>query len=608
MKNNHRKFSQLYANPLPSTRTGALYNAFPYPTKISAETIALFIACHTNVGDTILDTFAGSGTTGVATLLCDSPTDTMIGLARELDLNPKWGPRKAVLYELSVLGAFVSKVLCSKQKSSRFNNAASDLIQTVENENSNLYASLDPKGRKGTIRHVIWSDVLLCPSCNTELSFWEIGVQKEPTTKLLEEVDCPSCNCAIKPAEAKKVTQFITDPISNKSVEKKMRVPVRIYGKTNRENWCKPPSQEDLRLISEIESMPITDFVPNAKIIKGDLYRSGYHFGIDHIYDLYTKRNLLVMSKLWARIKHYPKDIQDALKFLILSYNSSNATLMSRVVIKNGKKDFILTGAQSGVLYISSLPVEKNIFDGLRRKQKTISQAFDLLSNSKSSVDVYNRSSTKLKLEDESVDYVFTDPPFGDYIPYAELNQINEAWLENMTKQKDEIIISTAQKKGVNEYAQLIAKVFTEIERVLKTDGSATVVFHSAKANVWEALKLSIDKANLKVQITSILDKVQTSFKQSSTNIHVKGDPLILLTKQRKSIKTRKINSDEVILDILNRVENSNTPDSEKTLQRLYSRYVSKCLELDLPVLMGAHDFYKQVNNRLEQNNNGAGY
>ena len=25
-----------------------------------------------------------------------------------------------------------------------------------------------------------------------------------------------------------------------------------------------------------------------------------------------------------------------------------------------------------------------------------------------------------------SIDFVFTDPPFGDFIPYAEVNQINE--------------------------------------------------------------------------------------------------------------------------------------------------------------------------------------
>ena len=60
----------------------------------------------------------------------------------------------------------------------------------------------------------------------------------------------------------------------------------------------------------------------------------------------------------------YSAPIQDALKLLLLSYNATHCTLMTRVVAKKNAKDFVLTGAQSGVLYISKLPVEKNIILG----------------------------------------------------------------------------------------------------------------------------------------------------------------------------------------------------------------------------------------------------
>src|SRR5690606_33955216 len=64
----------LYERALPAKRTGPLYGAFPYPTKISPEAIALYIAAHTRPGDTVFDGFAGSGTTGLAALLCDTPS------------------------------------------------------------------------------------------------------------------------------------------------------------------------------------------------------------------------------------------------------------------------------------------------------------------------------------------------------------------------------------------------------------------------------------------------------------------------------------------------------------------------------------------------------
>ena len=101
----------LYARALPATRTGHLYNAFPYPTKISPEAIALFIASHTKPGDTVFDGFAGSGTTGLAALLCEDPPEELREEARRLDLNVKWGARNAVLYELGALGAFVGQTL-----------------------------------------------------------------------------------------------------------------------------------------------------------------------------------------------------------------------------------------------------------------------------------------------------------------------------------------------------------------------------------------------------------------------------------------------------------------------------------------------------------------
>src|SRR5437764_15178402 len=90
----------LYGESLPANRSGALYAAFPYPTKISPEAIALFIAAHTKPGDSVFDGFAGSGTTGLAALLCENPSPAMREEAKRLGLKVTWGARNAVLYEL----------------------------------------------------------------------------------------------------------------------------------------------------------------------------------------------------------------------------------------------------------------------------------------------------------------------------------------------------------------------------------------------------------------------------------------------------------------------------------------------------------------------------
>ena len=57
---------ELYKRPLPSSRSGALYNAFSYPTKISPEAIALYIATHTAPGATVIRIELRRGATSVS--------------------------------------------------------------------------------------------------------------------------------------------------------------------------------------------------------------------------------------------------------------------------------------------------------------------------------------------------------------------------------------------------------------------------------------------------------------------------------------------------------------------------------------------------------------
>jgi adenine-specific DNA methylase len=301
------------------------------------------------------------------------------------------------------------------------------------------------------------------------------------------------------------------------------------------------------------------------------------------------------VATLWEIINTFPANMRDALALLVLSYNSSHSTLMTRVVVKKGQRDFVVTGSQSGVLYVSGFPVEKNVLDGVARKAKIIEKAFALVHGSRSKVSVHQDSSEKISLPDGSVDYVFTDPPFGDYIPYAEINQINELWMGSTTDRAKEVIVSDAQGKDVSDYTRMMSSVFQEIFRTLKPDGLATVVFHSAKSVIWRALAQSYGAAGFAVTRTSVLDKLQTSFKQVVSEVSVKGDPLLLLSKKRADEDVADAQS--VISEILGKAASAS--ETERTPQRLYSRFVSRCLELGLDVPMGAKEFYSLANNAL---------
>ena len=91
----------LYTKAIPAKRTGHLYGAFPYPTKISPEAIALFIAAHNKPGDTVFDGFASSATTGLAALPCEDPPK---------ELRPMWNALVSMSNGMPATPSFTNSV------------------------------------------------------------------------------------------------------------------------------------------------------------------------------------------------------------------------------------------------------------------------------------------------------------------------------------------------------------------------------------------------------------------------------------------------------------------------------------------------------------------
>jgi hypothetical protein len=590
-KTTSKSVETLYTRALPAKRGGSLYSAFPYPTKISPEAIALFIAAHTKPGDTVFDGFAGSGTTGLAALLCENPSHELRQEAKRLGLNVQWGVRNAVLYELGALGAFVSRTLTSPPEPRAFRNAAEEILRATETDEGWMYAASDPKGEEGVIRYLIWSDLLSCPECDSGVNMWDACVSRDPA-EIAPHFICPSCRHEATFDDVVRQTETVRDTIIGKRIEQRARKPVWLYGTSGKTRWSRPMTDRDLDLLARIDCQPVPNSVPRTEIPWGDLYRRGYHQGITHLHHFYTRRNLIVFGRLWERAARYDDHLRDALRFWLLSYNASHATIMTRVVAKTGQKDLVLTSAQPGVLYISGLPVEKNLITGLRRKLSTISEAFTIIHGRKAHVDVHQRSSCRIDLPDQSIDHIFIDPPFGGNIPYAEINFVNEAWLNHFTDRTDEIIISKDQEKSLADYQTLLTGALSKMRRILKVGGKITLVFHSASADVWNALQAAYEGAGFGVECAGVLDKTQGSFKQVTTEGAVRGDPVLLLSK-RPTKTERSVQCIWKVAEHLRR-EAALIPDPvEQTARRLYSRLVTHYLTHHQQVPLDADSFYR---------------
>ncbi|MCX6685622.1 MAG: hypothetical protein NTV10_03065 [Methanoregula sp.] len=105
---------------------------------------------------------------------------------------------------------------------------------------------------------------------------------------------------------------------------------------------------------------------------------------------------------------------------------------------------------------------------------------------------IYTHSATDLnsipELKENSIDYVFTDPPYGDNVPYLELNYMWASWLGFKPDFDEEICISDSpvrKDKNNKTYYTLLAKAFREIYRVLKPSKYLTITFNNAKMEIY---------------------------------------------------------------------------------------------------------------------------
>src|SRR5690606_17109607 len=172
------------------------------------------------------------------------------------------------------------------------------------------------------------------------------------------------------------------------------------------------------------------------------------------------------------------------------------------------------------------------ILDG---KLKRLRSAFARMRSIAGSAAVTTGDCASIPLPDHSVDYIFTDPPFGENIYYADLNFLVESWHRVLTDPDPEAIVDRVRGKGTHEYQDLMRRGFEEYFRVLKPGRWMTVVFSNSSNAIWRAIQEAIGTAGFVVADVRTLDKRQGSFRQA-TRSAVKLDLVISAYKPSQAL------------------------------------------------------------------------
>lgn len=543
-----------FAADVSEGKNHPIYNAHSYHTKVPHRAIMRYILHYTQPGDIVFDGFCGTGMTGVAAQLCGDknevialgyqvkPDGTILQQVKGEDGKDTWqafsklGVRKAVLNDLSPAATFIAHNYNSPVDITAFEQEASRILQEVEEECGWMYETLHTDGKtKGTINYTVWSDVFVCPECTGDFVFWDEAVNHS-SKKVEDPFACPHCSVQVKKNNAERVWLTRSDSKVGSPLRSAKQVPVLIVYKIpgSNQSFQKAPDVEDLLLLKKIDEMDFNEWYPIDELPAGSNTRQPLNsHGVKYVHQFYTRRNLYALA-LFNTKKNNP-----LIHFLFTSI-ACRSTQMNRIHVNNyfhGGGGWN-AGYLKGTLYIPSIPIETSILEQVSDRMRSLVRAFNMLQKKERSI-VETRSLTDLSLADNSLDYLFVDPPFGANINYSELNSIWESWLCVHTNALPEAIENVAQSKGAKEYRDLMASCFKEAYRVLKPGHWMTVEFSNTKSAVWNSIQTALTESGFIVANVSVLDKKQGSFKAVTTPTAVKQDLVISAYKPNGGFEER---------------------------------------------------------------------
>ncbi len=135
---------------------------------------------------------------------------------------------------------------------------------------------------------------------------------------------------------------------------------------------------------------------------------------------------------------------------------------------------------------------------------------------------------------DESVDYVFTDPPYVDKIQYGELNFVWEAWLGlDGSWLANEIVVNPFRKKGLSEWEAGIRRVLAEIFRVLKPGRWLSLCYHDTDPRTWTLVHDILRDVGFEIATVTAQSSSQKSANQITGEKVVKSDLVVNCQKPR---------------------------------------------------------------------------
>lgn len=516
-----------FCEAIVTTKATAVYNMHVYWSKKPHDAIRQYVRHFAPEGSIVLDPFCGSGGTALAALM---------------------EGRKAVAVDRSPAATFLTKNHCTPVDPSALRLALVRLQQHIAQEIEWLYETrCDRCGKKAITGYTVYSKVFQCSRCLAKVPLYDcIEVEVTGGNGKTKHVPvCPLCH-------PKHVEPINTDADNTYGTK-------LVYVAYQCESGCRPRrgerthndndprkreffEQYDLGKLSEIEGREIPYWYPSHRMMNdesndrpwGEKWRAGTS-SFRTVAELFTKRNLWALATIKAGINAVANGaLADVLLFALTG-----------ILLNSSKMYQEREGGRSiakGTYYLPAISRDMVVTNGYYYKleQQLIPAYQELQSLESTSLVISTQSATRLdSIPANSIDYVFTDPPYANKVQYGELNFVWEAWLNADTRWHDEeIIINDVRGKSEADWAAMMKQAMAECYRVLKPGRWLSLCYHDTSEGTWELIQDIMAEVGFAVDRTEsalFIDTGQKSYNQLTADKSTKRDLVLNFYKPRPS-------------------------------------------------------------------------
>lgn len=304
---------------------------------------------------------------------------------------------------------------------------------------------------------------------------------------------------------------------------------------------------------------------------------------------LFSKRQLAHLALLKHLILQEPAELRGALLLMFSGLlNKVNLTYHSSEGRSEGRGDSAIFRYYR--YRIAPDPAEVDIMKYFESRFKKVvaakTEIAGLITHETiRNVSVSKGTATDLgHIPDESVDYIYTDPPYGAKIPYLDLSVMWTSWLDLPVSEQDyaqEAIEGGEYGKSQQQYSELLSQSIMEMSRVLKVDRWMSFVFAHKTPSYWHLILESAEGAGFEYAGAVKQSNGQTSFKKRQHPFTVLSGQLIInFRKVRNPRSIAKISLGKPVLDaILETVERLIALNHGATLEQINDELVIRGLE-----------------------------